>query len=266
MHVDVLTLFPEMVTPMLSGSILGRAQKAGAWSFGVHDIRAHGLGRHRSVDDAPFGGGSGMVMRPDVVGAAIAAVRRPDTTVILLEASGAPFTQATAARLAEKPHLVFVCGHYEGVDARVRDALVDEAISIGDYVLTGGELAACVVVDAIVRLLPGALGNETSVVDESYSEGLLEYPHYTRPRVWEGREVPEVLLSGDHGKVAIWRKKQAEARTWALRPDLAAQLGLRDPAIVEAEERAAADAKAARAAAKKRRKEGAAPPAGPAER
>lgn len=264
MHVDVLTLFPEMVTPVLTGSILGRAQKAGAWSLGVHDIREHGLGRHRTVDDAPFGGGSGMVMRPDVVGAAIAAVRRPDSTVILLEASGTPFTQAVAARLAQKPHLVFVCGHYEGVDARVRDTLVDEAISIGDFVLTGGELAACVIVDAVVRLRPGALGNEDSAVDESFSAGLLEYPHYTRPRVWEGREVPEVLLSGDHGKVATWRRKQAEARTWALRPDLAAALGLRDPAVVAAEEAAAAEAKAARAAARKRRREGAAAPPGPA--
>ncbi|GDX78656.1 tRNA (guanine-N(1)-)-methyltransferase [Deltaproteobacteria bacterium] len=251
MRVDILTLFPEMVTPALTGSILGRAAKAGAWSLGVHDVRDHGLGKHRTVDDAPFGGGSGMVMRPDVVAAAIAEVRRPESYVVLLEASGTRFTQAVAQRLSERPHLVFVCGHYEGVDARVRDVLVDEAISIGDYVLTGGELAACVIVDAVVRLLPGALGNDASIVDESFSAGLLEYPHYTRPRDFEGHLVPDVLLSGDHGKVATWRKRAAEARTWALRPDLAAALGLRDPALVAAETQALAEAKEARAQARR---------------
>lgn len=251
MRVDILTLFPEMVTPALTGSILGRAAKSGAWSLGVHDVRDHGLGKHRSVDDAPFGGGSGMVMRPDVLAAALAEVRRADSHVVLLEASGTPFSQAVARRLAGCPHLIFVCGHYEGVDARVREVLVNEAISIGDYVLTGGELAACVIVDAVVRLLPGALGNDASIVDESFSAGLLEYPQYTRPRDFEGHVVPEVLLSGDHGKVATWRKRAAEARTWALRPDLAAGLGLRDPAVVAEEERAAAADKEARAEARR---------------
>ncbi len=261
MHVDILTLFPEMVTPALTGSILGRALRSGAWSLGVHDVRDHGLGKHRSVDDAPFGGGSGMVMRPDVVAAAIAQVRRPESHVVLLEASGTPFRQAVAQRLATHPHLVLVCGHYEGVDARVRETLVDEAISIGDYVLTGGELAACVIVDAVVRLLPGAMGNEQSILDESFSAGLLEYPHYTRPRDFEGHLVPDVLLSGDHGKVTAWRKRAAEARTWALRPDLAAALGLRDPVVVAEEERAEAAAKEGRAEARRRaraaRREGA---------
>ena len=249
MRVDVLTLFPEMVRPNLEGSILGRALGAGLWSLGVHDIRAHGLGRHRTVDDAPFGGGSGMVMRPDVVAAAIRAVEgTPRPRVLLMEAGGTRFDQATAARLAQEPHLVLVCGHYEGIDARVREALVDEVVSIGDFVLTGGELAACVVIDAVVRLLPGVLGNAHSAVDESYTTGLLEYPHYTRPREWEGREVPAVLLGGDHGKVAAWRRREAERRTWERRPDLAAAAGVRDPAVVEAEERAIADARAARRA------------------
>lgn len=221
MRVDVLTLFPEMVTPALTLSILGRAERAGSWSVGVHNIRDHGRGKHRTVDDSPYGGGSGMVMRADVVADAIASVRRADSHVILLEASGAPFNQGTARRFTMFPHLILVCGHYEGVDARVREHLVDEAISIGDFVLTGGELAACVVVDAVVRLLPGALGNANSTIDESFSANLLEYPHYTRPREFQGHPVPEVLLSGDHGKVEAWRKQAAEARTRDLRPDLA---------------------------------------------
>lgn len=216
-----------MIEPALTHSILGRATRSGVWSLGLHDIREHGLGRHRTVDDSPYGGGSGMVMRADVVGAAIAAVTRSDSHVVLLEAGGAPFCQATARRLAQLPHLVFVCGHYEGIDARVRETLVHESISIGDYVLTGGELAACVVVDAVVRLLPGALGNAESAVEESFSEGLLEYPHYTRPPEWSGLTVPEVLLSGDHAKVARWRRAQSEARTRQLRPDLARAAGLK---------------------------------------
>lgn len=228
MRVDVLTLFPAMVEPALTHSILGRAAKAGVWSLGLHDIREHGLGRHRTVDDSPYGGGSGMVMRADVVGAAIEAVRTEASHVILLEPGGTPFSQEVARRLAGHAHLVLVCGHYEGIDARVGEALVHESISIGDYVLTGGELAACVVVDAVVRLLPGALGNAGSTVEESFSEGLLEYPQYTRPPEWAGRAVPEVLLSGDHARVARWRREQAELRTRALRSDLARRAGLED--------------------------------------
>ncbi len=227
MRVDVLTLFPAMVEPALTHSILGRALRANVWSLGLHDIREHGVGRHRSVDDSPYGGGSGMVMRADVVGAAIAAVVREDSHVVLLDPGGAPFSQAAARRLAALPHLVLVCGHYEGIDARVRQGLVHETISIGDYVITGGELAACVVVDAIVRLLPGALGNAESPTEESFSEGLLEYPQYTRPAEWQGRAVPEVLLSGDHARVAQWRREQSEARTVEGRPDLARAAGLK---------------------------------------
>jgi tRNA (guanine37-N1)-methyltransferase len=217
---DVLTLFPDMVAGPLSHSILGRAREAGHFELGVHDIREHGLGRHRVVDDTPYGGGSGMVMRVDVVDAAIAAVRRPDSRVILFEPSGARFDQAHARRLAQLPHLVLVCGHYEGIDARVREHLVDEVLSIGDFVLTGGEYAAMVVVDAVARLLPGVLGNAESATDESFSSGLLEYPHYTRPRVYRDWEVPEILLSGHHGNVEKWRREQARARTEAVRPDL----------------------------------------------
>jgi tRNA (guanine37-N1)-methyltransferase len=221
MRFDVLTLFPEMVEGPLSASILGRALKANAFELGVKQIRDHGIGRHRTVDDSPFGGGSGMVMRVDVVDAAISAVRRPDSHVVLLEASGRRFDQAMAARFATLPHLVLICGHYEGVDARVREHLVDETISIGDFVLTGGEYAALVVVDATARLLPGVLGNAESLSQESYSAGGgLEYPHYTRPRSYRGWDVPEILLSGDHGRVDRWRREQAEVRTRSLRPDL----------------------------------------------
>jgi tRNA (guanine37-N1)-methyltransferase len=217
---DILTLFPDMVAGPLSHSILGRAREAGLFELGIHDIRAHGIGRHKVVDDTPYGGGSGMVMRVDVVDAAIAAVRRPDSRVILFEPSGDRFDQAHAQRLAALPHLVLVCGHYEGVDARVREHLVDEVVSIGDFVLTGGEYAAMIVVDAVARLLPGVLGNAESATDESFSSGLLEYPHYTRPREYRGWEVPDILLSGHHGNVDKWRREQARIRTEAVRPDL----------------------------------------------
>ncbi|MDP2317246.1 MAG: tRNA (guanosine(37)-N1)-methyltransferase TrmD [Pseudomonadota bacterium] len=222
MRFDVLTLFPDMVEGPLRHSMIGRALEAGHVELGVHDIRAHGLGRHRTVDDAPFGGGSGMVMRVDVLDPAIAAVRRPDSHVVLFEPSGTRFDQRMAERFATLPHLVLVCGHYEGIDARVREHLVDETVSIGDYVLTGGEYAALVVVDATARLLPGVLGNATSASDESFSSsGTLEYPHYTRPREYRGWAVPDILLSGNHGRVDAWRREQARARTEAVRPDLA---------------------------------------------
>lgn len=220
MRVDVLTLFPAMIEGPLGLSVLARARAAGVFELGVHDIRAHGLGRHRVVDDTPYGGGAGMVMRVDVLDAAIAAVRRPDSRVVLLDPGGRRFDQAVAVEYAALPHLVLVCGHYEGVDARVREHLVDECLSIGDFVLTGGEPAAVVVVDAVARLLPGALGHAASAADESFSAGLLEYPHYTRPREFRGWEVPEILLGGDHGKVEAWRRAQSRARTRAARPDL----------------------------------------------
>lgn len=220
MRIDILTLFPELVAGALGHSIVGRAVTAGHFQLGVHNIRDHGAGRHRTVDDTPYGGGAGMVLRADVVAAAVRAVQTADSRVILMDPSGARFDQAAARRLSAAPHLILLCGHYEGIDERVREALVDEAISLGDFVLTGGELAAAVVVEATVRLLPGVLGNAESAVEESFSEGLLEYPQYTRPAEWEARAVPEILRSGDHGKVAAWRRQQSLERTARWRPDL----------------------------------------------
>lgn len=220
LRVDVLTLFPEMCAPPLSHSILGRARDQGLLEVGLHDIREHGHGRHRQVDDTPYGGGSGMVMRVDVVHAALEAVRTPGTRVLLMDPAGARFTQADARRLAKEEHLVFLCGHYEGIDSRVREHLVDEALSIGDYVLTGGELPAMVMIDAISRMIPGVLGNPDSLAEESFTHGLLEGPVFTRPFSYEGWDVPEVLRSGHHGRIAAWRQEQALARTRAVRPDL----------------------------------------------
>jgi tRNA (guanine37-N1)-methyltransferase len=216
---DVLTIHPEVVRGGLLGSVVGRAVRAGTIAIGVHDVRDVTADRHRTVDDTPYGGGAGMVMKVDVVAAALARVRRPGSVVLLTSPAGRTFTQADARRYAAAEHVVVVCGHYEGIDARV-EALVDELVSIGDFVLTGGELAACVIVDASARLLPGVLGNAESAVVESFDDDLLEYPQFTRPLSWEGREVPAVLRSGDHGRVAAWRLGEARARTKALRPDL----------------------------------------------
>jgi tRNA (guanine37-N1)-methyltransferase len=216
---DVLTVHPEMVRAPLFSSILGRAVADGRIEIAVHDIRDSAEGRHRTVDDTPYGGGPGMVMRIDVVARAIEAVRTPESRVILTSPAGRPFTQADAARLAGLQHLVVVCGHYEGIDARI-EAVIDEEISLGDFVLTGGEIAAVAIVDAIARLVPGVVGNASSVDDESFAAGLLEYPQYTRPAEWRGMSVPEVLLSGDHERIATWRRQQAEERTRARRPDL----------------------------------------------
>lgn len=219
MRFELLTLHTELVRSPLEHSIIGRAREAGHIQVNVRDIREFGLGRHRQVDDAPYGGGAGMVMKVDVVHQAILAAKGEGARVVLLTPSGARFDQATARRLAGEPALVLVCGHYEGVDARVED-LVDEQLSIGDYVLTGGELAALVVVEAVARLVPGVLGNQESHEDESYSRGLLEYPQYTRPRTYLDQEVPEVLLSGNHAAIDRWRREQSLARTRARRPDL----------------------------------------------
>jgi tRNA (guanine37-N1)-methyltransferase len=216
---DVLTLHPDLVVGPLSGSILGRARDRGLIEVAVRDIREHAEGRHRQVDDTPYGGGAGMVMRVDVVARAVEAAAGDTGHVLHLTPAGRPFTQADARRLVTRSHLVLLCGHYEGVDARV-EHVVDEAISLGDFVLTGGEIAACAVVDAVARLVPGVLGNAASAVEESFAEGLLEHPHYTRPRVWRGHEVPEVLLSGHHARIAAWRQQAAEARTRLRRPDL----------------------------------------------
>ena len=217
-----LTLFPAMFPGPLAGSLAGRALATGIWSLDTHDIRVAGLGRHRSVDDTPFGGGAGMVMRPDVVDAAIGAVAdgRP---LLFLTPRGRPFGQADAVRLAAGPGAILLCGRYEGVDQRVIDAHAAEEVSVGDYVLSGGELAAMVVLDSCVRLLPGVMGAAESAVEESFSGGLLEYPHYTRPAEWQGRTVPGVLLSGDHAAIARWRRARAEETTRARRPDLLAR-------------------------------------------
>jgi tRNA (guanine37-N1)-methyltransferase len=221
---DVLTLHPELVRGPLTGSILGRAAAGGLIRVGIHEIREWAENKHKTVDDTPYGGGAGMVMRVDVVARAIEAVRTPESRVLLTSAAGRPFTQADAVRLSALPHLVIVCGHYEGIDARI-ETLIDETVSLGDFVLTGGEIAACAIVDATARLLPGVLGNAASTEEESFGAGLLEYPHYTRPREWRGLEVPEVLLSGNHAKIAKWRREQAEERTRRLRPDLWRRLG-----------------------------------------
>lgn len=216
---DVLTLHPDMLRATLHTSVLGRGVGQGLLHIGVHDMRAFGHGKHRSVDDSPYGGGAGMVMKVDVVCAALDSVRRPDSHVILTSPAGRTFTQADAERLSGLPHVVIVCGHYEGVDARV-EGLVDELLSIGDFVLTGGEIAAAAMVDAAARLVPGVLGNDASSGEETFHDDLVEYPQFTRPREWRGQSVPDVLLSGDHARVAAWRKAIARARTARLRPDL----------------------------------------------
>jgi tRNA (guanine37-N1)-methyltransferase len=221
MQIDVITLFPEVVTVPLNASIMGRAQEKGALELRVHDLREHGRGKYRQVDDMPYGGGPGMVMRPEPIFAQIEAIKTPQSRVIFMSPQGQRFDQRAAQRLSAEPHLIFLCGHYEGVDQRVVEALVDEELSIGDYVLTNGAIAAAVVVDAIVRLLPGVLGDEQSAVQESFGEsGLLDHPHYTRPAEFRGMKVPDILLSGDHAKVAKWRQEQAMDRTRANRPDL----------------------------------------------
>ncbi|HEV8402948.1 MAG TPA: tRNA (guanosine(37)-N1)-methyltransferase TrmD, partial [Candidatus Limnocylindrales bacterium] len=221
LEIDILTLFTGMFAGPLGESIPGRIQEQGLAAVRVHDLRDWGLGRHRSVDDAPYGGGAGMILRPEPAAAAIDALRRPDSTVILLDPVGEVFRQARAVELATRSHLIFLCPRYEGVDERIR-SLVDLELSIGDYVLTGGELPALVVIDAVIRLLPGAI-EAASVADESFSAGLLEYPQYTRPAVFRGMDVPAILTSGDHGAVERWRREQAIERTRTRRPDLAAE-------------------------------------------
>jgi tRNA (guanine37-N1)-methyltransferase len=218
LQIDVVCLFPAMLEGPLSESIPGRTRDRGLAEIRVRDLREWGLGKHRSVDDAPYGGGAGMVLRPEPVAAALDALRRPDSTAILLDPGGEVFTQARAADLAGRAHLILVCPRYEGVDERIRD-LVDLELSIGDYVLSGGEPAALVVIDAVTRLLPGAI-DDASTVEESFSAGLLEYPQYTRPPEFRGRGVPDVLVSGHHEAVRRWRREAAVERTRARRPDL----------------------------------------------
>ena len=219
----VLTIFPEMFPGPLGASLAGKALAEGKWALAIIDIRDFATDKHRSVDDTPSGGGAGMVMRADIAAAAIDAARagaEPTTPALYLSARGRPLTQGRVRELAQGPGAILLCGRFEGIDQRVLDARDIEEVSIGDYVLSGGELAAQVLIDACVRLLPGVAGNEGSLAEESFASGLLEYPHYTRPRDWEGRVIPEVLLSGDHKKIAEWRREQAERLTKERRPDL----------------------------------------------
>lgn len=221
MQADVITLFPELVSVPMGTSIMGRAREKGLLDLRVHDLREHGLGRHRQVDDTPCGGGQGMVLMPEPLFSAMEKIHRPGCRVLLMTPQGRRFDQAAAQRLSAEQHLVVLCGHYEGVDHRVVEQWVDEEISIGDYVLTNGAIAAVVVLDAVVRLIPGVLGDENSPVDESFGpSGLLEAPQFTKPADFRGMKVPDVLLGGHHGKIAEWRRQQAIERTRANRPDL----------------------------------------------
>ena len=220
--VTVLTLFPDMFPGPLGLSLAGDALARGLWSLDARDIREHGLGKHRAVDDTPAGGGPGMVMRADVLAASLDAAAPPDDSRprLIMSPRGKPFTQALAREWAAGPGLVILCPRFEGVDERVIEGRGLTEISIGDYVLSGGEIAALAILDACVRLIPGVMGKEASGTEESFEAGLLEYPHYTRPREWEGRTIPDVLLSGDHAKVAAWRRAEAERITRERRPDL----------------------------------------------
>jgi tRNA (guanine37-N1)-methyltransferase len=220
MEIDVLTLFPRVFEGPLEESILKRAQSKGRVTVRVHNLRDFTHDKHRVVDDKPYGGGPGMLMKPEPIFEAVEKFQRADSCVVLMTPQGPALTQARAQEFSLRPHLVIICGHYEGVDERVREALVDEEVSIGDYVLTNGALAAAVFVDAVVRLLPGVLGDDQSAGDDSFANGLLEGPQYTRPPEFRGMQVPEVLLSGNHEAIAKWRAEWARQRTRERRPDL----------------------------------------------
>jgi len=231
LRIDILTLFPEVFRGALEASILGRAVEAGLVQFAVHDIRDYAEGRHKVVDDYPYGGGPGMVMKPEPLFQAVESVTAqasPVCRAVLLTPQGRLLSQKVAEELAREERLLLVCGHYEGVDERVREHLVDDEISIGDYVLSGGEFPALVVVDAVVRRVPGVLGSEASLDEESHAQGLLEYPQYTRPAEFRGWQVPEMLLSGHHAEIARWRRRQSLLRTARRRPDLLARAELTD--------------------------------------
>ena len=232
---DVVTIFPQMVRAGLAEGVVSRGIERGLLDVQIHDLRDHATDRHRSVDDMPYGGGPGMVMKPEPLARAVASIRAergaPDA-VVLLSPQGRPFTQAEAVRLSRLQHVALLCGRYEGMDERVRALVATEELSIGDYVLSGGELAALVVIDAVGRLVPGVVGDDQSVQEDSFSRGLLDYPHYTRPSEFEGLKVPDVLLSGHHADVLRWRRKAALARTLERRPELL------DIAALDDEERA----------------------------
>jgi len=223
LRIDILTLFPEMFSGPFDHSIIKRAKEQGIVGIVIHNIRDYTHDKHRIVDDYPYGGGAGMVLKPEPIFEAVEAIKATadkEVTVALLSPQGRLFNQQMAQELSLKPHLVLICGHYEGVDERVRGNLVDEELSIGDYVLSGGEIAAMVVVDSVVRLLPGAVGSETSLKNDSHSGGLLQYPQYTRPETYRGWSVPGILLSGNHSEIVRWQHQQSLLRTFERRPDL----------------------------------------------
>jgi tRNA (guanine37-N1)-methyltransferase len=235
---DIVTMFPRMVDARLSEGVVARAVERGLIEVGRHDLRDFTTDRHRIVDDVPFGGGPGMVLKPEPMFEAVEAIRRrhgEPRAIVLTSPQGRPFTQAEAERLRELGHVAILCGRYEGVDERVREHLATEELSIGDYVLSGGELAALVIVDAVARLVPGVVGDADSVTGDSFARGLLDYPHYTRPAEYRGLAVPEVLLSGHHGRIAEWRRREALRRTLERRPDLLrrAALDVADQALIE---------------------------------
>jgi tRNA (guanine37-N1)-methyltransferase len=226
MKIDVLTLFPEMIESFCSASILGKAQEKGIFQLKAHNFRGYSENKHGSVDDYPYGGGGGMVLTPQPIFSAVEHLMSQKARIILLCPQGNSYHQRKAEELSREKHLILLCGHYEGVDERIREHLITDEISLGDYVLTGGEIAACAIIDSVVRLLPGALGNESSSLTDSFSDGLLEYPHYTRPAKFRDWQVPEVLLSGHHEKIGSWRRQQSLFRTWQRRPDLLIDLNL----------------------------------------
>jgi tRNA (guanine37-N1)-methyltransferase len=228
MRIDVLTLFPDMVEPVVAASMLGRARSRGLVDIRVVDLRDYATGRHRDADDYQFGGGGGMVLKPEPIFAAVEALRTDGARVVLMDPRGRQFTHAVAAELSREAHVILIAGRYEGVDERVGKLLADESLSIGDYVLTGGELPALVVTDAVTRLLPGVLGAKGGAERESFASGLLEPPQYTRPEDFRGARVPEILLSGDHARVAQWRREQALFLTWRRRPELLTEASLTD--------------------------------------
>ena len=234
MNISVITIFPEFFGAYFNDGVIGRALKGGLFNLDLRNPRDYATDKHRSVDDYPFGGGPGMVMKVEPIARAVDDVKSDglETFTVMVTPSGRRFDQTMAKELSEeRRRLLFICGRYEGVDQRVHDLCVDEEISVGDYVLTGGELPALVIIDAVVRLLPGVVGDSASLEDESFSWGILDYPHYTRPSVWEGREVPEVLLSGDHARVEAFRRKEALRRTMRFRPDLLGRAELSDDDI-----------------------------------
>ena len=248
MRIDVLSLFPETFSGPLQASILGRALREGVAEVRLHNIRDYATDKHHIVDDYAYGGGPGMVMKPEPLAASIEAVRsmtEPAGRVVLLTPQGRLFNQQVVDQLVQERRLILVCGHYEGVDERIREHFVDDEISIGDFVLSGGEVAACVVIDALVRRLPGTLGSADSLLEESHSDGLLEYPQYTRPAEFRGWRVPDILLSGNHGEIARWRRRQRILRTAQRRPDLlrkVLQRGSQEPCLTDEERRFAAEA------------------------